>query len=82
MITTFENVRETENANVLAILQDMFKDGDSVANYYTVEDAISAFNCEGPYCMAERLGLLVNKSAEDMAIDFMTYINSMYPNTY
>ena len=44
--------------------------------------AIEAYEQEGPYLMAQRLGLLVNNSGEDMAIEFMTYINSIFPHSY
>lgn len=47
-----------------------------------VLEAIRNFNQEGPYGMAKRLGLLIDNSAEDMAIEFMTFANKLYPYTF
>lgn len=44
--------------------------------------AKEAYDQEGPYLMAQRLGLLVNNSGEDMAIEFMSYVNSIFPHSY
>lgn len=44
--------------------------------------AKDAYDQEGPYLMAQRLGLLVNNSGEDMAIEFMSYVNSIFPHSY
>ena len=41
-----------------------------------------AFDFEGPYSMARRLGLLIDGSAEDMAIEFMSFVNKLYPYSY
>lgn len=44
--------------------------------------AKEAYDQEGPYLMAQRLGLLVNNSGEDMAIEFMSYVNKIFPHSY
>jgi hypothetical protein len=82
MQTTYHNVPAPESEAVKVILQDALEDGDSVVNDYVVEKAIAAFNCEGPFYMAKRLGLLVNNSGEDMAIEFMSFVNQIFPNSY
>ena len=75
MITTYHNVPEPTSEAVKTILQDVLQDGDSVVTFDVVVSAVGAFDCDGPYATAKRLGLLVNNSAEDMAVDFMSYAN-------
>lgn len=77
MITTYQNVPEPTSEAVKTILQDVLQDGDSVVTFDAVVTAIARFDCDGPYAAAKRLGLLINNSAEDMAVDFMSYANKV-----
>lgn len=70
---------------VKAIVTDGLAHGE--VRYEQVYCARDAFDREGPYCLGKRLGLLKpdydgKPSAEDMAIEFMTYINQIWPCTY
>lgn len=40
------------------------------------------FNLKGPFACAKAHGVLVNDSAEEFAIQFMTVYNSIYPGTF
>lgn len=82
MIVTYEGINIPDSKAVMAILEDSLDFGDSTVTQFTLEAAIAGFNCDGPYDTAQRLGLLVNNSAEDMAIEFMTYVNKIFPGSY
>jgi hypothetical protein len=56
--------------------------GNGEISTFEVLEAVRNFNQEGPYCMGKRLNLLVNNSAEDMAIEFMTFVNQIFPYTF
>lgn len=69
---------------VKAILIDAMPkvEGVTLVTMIEVDQAINNFDFEGPYGMAKRLNLLVNNSGEDMAIEFMTFVNKIFPGTY
>jgi ethanolamine utilization protein EutQ (cupin superfamily) len=84
---TFSSILPAEllTEAVKVILTDALPDpkfGITEVDVNEVTTAIQKFNHEGPYCMAERLNLLKNNNAEDMAIEFMTFVNKMFPCTY
>jgi len=56
--------------------------GNGEISTFEVLEAVRNFNQEGPYCMGKRLKLLKDNSAEDMAIEFMTFVNKIYPYTF
>lgn len=65
----------------IALLDHMWKEETEICFHYLAQ-ARTAFDREGPYCYAKRLGLLIDNCAEDFAIEFMSYVNKVYPNTY
>lgn len=82
-ITFDDNLPETTEA-VRAILIDAMPErfNDGFVGTSEVMGAMAKFNDEGPYCMAKRLGLLIDNSAEDMSIEFMSFCNKMFSNAY
>lgn len=83
IITFPDNLPEATD-KVKIILCDVANgfNGDQVIDEMHIDLAIHFFDFEGPYGMAKRLGLLVNNSGEDMAIEFMTFVNKIFPNRY
>jgi hypothetical protein len=81
---TFDPLLPARTAMVEKILVDSLPGTPGVDHVIMIEvdAAIEKFNAEGPYDMAKRLGLLVNNSAEEMSIEFMSFVNKIYPNTY
>jgi len=78
---TFDPTLPKMTDAVKTILTDgLVADGEIMA--MDVLFAIDKFRDEGPYCMAKRLGLLKNNSAEDMAIEFMSFANQIFSNTF
>lgn len=62
---------------VLLVLQDAAEDGMQI-DAFTLLDAIDNFNNEGPYAMGKRLGV----DSEDMAVEFMSFINKVHGTVY
>lgn len=85
-VTINENL-PVPTAMVKTILMDVIpswklRDHEVEIDEDEVLRAKEAYDQEGPYLMAQRLGLLVNNSGEDMAIEFMSYVNSIFPHSY
>lgn len=83
-IVTFPDSLPKTTTKVKIILMDAVryvKEDVEITEDHVVK-AIAQFDIEGPYGMAKRLGLLENNSAEDMAIEFMTFVNQIFPNRY
>lgn len=47
-----------------------------------VQEAVDMFDSFGPYSTAKLLGLLKDNSAEDMAIEFMSFVNKAFHKSY
>lgn len=67
---------------VKAILVDALPEFETLVMMVEVDQAKRNFDFEGPYGMAKRLNLLIDGSGEEMACQFMTFINKIYPHSY
>jgi len=53
-----------------------------LAQVGSIEKLQPEFDRKGPYDTAKKYGVLVNNSAEDFAIQFMSAYNEEYPGSY
>lgn len=81
-ITFAENLPQPVPAMVDTALKLELGDGETEVNSTHLMQLETKFNHFGPYHYCKANGLLVDNSGEEFAIQFMTYVNSVYPGTY
>lgn len=81
-ITFADHMPQPVPAMVDTALKLELAEGETEVNSMHLSSLERKFNHFGPFHYCKANGLLVDNSGEEFAIQFMTYVNSMYPGTY